>query len=580
MKKLQLLFLGLVCSATFVCVNVQAAVNVSNPGVYEKIVENLQINITDLNRYRKIFDYIKQADFKKADEVIGRLDSQVLKGYVLAEKYLHSAYRTSPKELEEWLENYNDHPQAKRIYNLALKKNVENPQKPATYVAEQETQSGKISLKYLERLAPQDRNFLVRQAKNFKRHIRRGKTLSARKILENEKFKKLAPAIYWDSLAAKLALKYLVDNYDAKALEWGQIASKRRNSGTATWVAGLASWRQKNFMSAASYFARLGSSNNSDKWLVAAGAYWSARAYEKLGNHMKAQEMLKLAKKHKHTFYGILAAYKLNEKINFNFVENTYIENVNADEYVDEILSSPALTRFLVLLMLKKNSLAEDEMLYSYAGLTDNQKEAVVILSGKYGLHSLVISLSKNVATEMLQERFVREIYPLPQRFSDKKWQVNKALVLALVRQESAFRYDAKSKAGARGLMQLMPNTAYHISGDKSVKIHKNKLLDVDYNLDLGQKYVEYLLSKPFVEGNLFFMLTAYNAGPSNLLKWQKNSRYYNDPLLFIEVLPSAETRIYIERVMANYWIYNMRFGYENNSLEQLFKNEWPILAD
>ena len=73
-------------------------------------------------------------------------------------------------------------------------------------------------------------------------------------------------------------------------------------------------------------------------------------------------------------------------------------------------------------------------------------------------------------------------------------------------------------------------------------------------------------------------MLTAYNGGPGNLLKWKNNARFYNDPLLFIEVIPSAETRIYIERVMANYWIYNMRFGNKNHTLEQLAEGKWPTI--
>ena len=102
-------------------------------------------------------------------------------------------------------------------------------------------------------------------------------------------------------------------------MEWGKIASKRRNSGVATWVSGIASWRKKDYKSAASYFARLGSSQNSDLWLKSAGAFWSARAYEKLGNHLKAREMLKLAASHKYTFYGILAGYKLGESFDFNF---------------------------------------------------------------------------------------------------------------------------------------------------------------------------------------------------------------------------------------------------------------------
>ena len=75
-------------------------------------------------------------------------------------------------------------------------------------------------------------------------------------------------------------------------------------------------------------------------------------------------------------------------------------------------------------------------------------------------------------------------------------------------------------------------------------------------------------------------MLTAYNGGPGNLVKWKKFARYGKDPLLFIEVIPSAETRIYIERVMANYWIYNIRFGKDNYTLRQLANDRWPVIDE
>lgn len=70
--------------------------------------------------------------------------------------------------------------------------------------------------------------------------------------------------------------------------------------------------------------------------------------------------------------------------------------------------------------------------------------------------------------------------------------------------------------------MQLMPNTAYHITKDVSIKQDKNRLLRADYNLELGQKYVDYLMAKPIVDGNLFYMMTAYNAGPETLPNGKK----------------------------------------------------------
>jgi hypothetical protein len=183
-------------------------------------------------------------------------------------------------------------------------------------LAEKEESSGenisKLSAGFLARLKPADRKFLVGQAKIFRKSIAKGKTLRARNVLENKRFKALAPKVYWDSLAATLAMKYLTDNYDTKALEWGRIASKRHNSGMATWVAGIASWRKKNFKAAASYFERLGKSKNSDEWLKSAAAFWAARAYEKVGNHLKTQEMLQK------TSFSYYFPYKL-----FSFIKTS-----------------------------------------------------------------------------------------------------------------------------------------------------------------------------------------------------------------------------------------------------------------
>lgn len=560
--------------------DVRAEVNILTPEIYDKILATMDVSSGDIKKYKHIFKALEAGDFATADKRAGQVSNPILMGHVLAQKYLHNNYKSSVSELKDWLELYGDHPQAMRIYKLAERKGAKDLQLPTAGSGNDETDIQKIPLAYLGRLGTLDRNFLVKQAKSFRTHLRKGKTLAARGVLENKRFQKLAPKVYWDNLAARLAMKYLVDNYDSKALEWGKLASQRHNSGTATWVAGLASWRLKRYKSAASYFARLGSSQNSDMWLKSAGAYWSARAYEKTGNHLKAQEMLKLAARHQYTFYGILAAYQLGEMPDFAFSADNYMTDFEKTDYIDELAQEPAIARALVLLKAKQPDLAEKELWTGYDSFSDTEKEAVILLANQQGLHSLAINIGKHKNIAQLSGRYEKEMYPLPAWSSQTEWKVDKALVLALIRQESAFRDNATSRVGARGLMQLMPNTAYHISGDKTVKRQKNKLLDLDYNLELGQKYVSYLLEKPFIEGNLFYLLTAYNGGPGNLVKWQKFARYGKDPLLFIEVIPSAETRVYIERVMANYWIYNMRFDKPNKTLEQLAGGKWPVLEN
>ena len=77
--------------------------------------------------------------------------------------------------------------------------------------------------------------------------------------------------------------------------------------------------------------------------------------------------------------------------------------------------------------------------------------------------------------------------------------------------------------------------------------------------------------------GDLFRLSVAYNAGPGNLGKWQRKMRHGDDPLLYIESLPSLESRLFVERVMANLWIYRQRLGQPTPTLSALAANRWPI---
>ena len=169
--------------------------------------------------------------------------------------------------------------------------------------------------------------------------------------------------------------------------------------------------------------------------------------------------------------------------------------------------------------------------------------------------------------------------YPTIDWELDDGWSIDKALVNALVRQESRFNPKAKSFAGARGLMQIMPATASFIMRDASFrKKQKGKLFDESINLKVGQLYIEYLLTLPSVNKNLFKFLVAYNAGPGNL-KTQE-AKIYNpddDPLLFIESLSIKETRIYIKRVMANFWIYRNKLSQKSESLDDVVNGLWPM---
>lgn len=151
-------------------------------------------------------------------------------------------------------------------------------------------------------------------------------------------------------------------------------------------------------------------------------------------------------------------------------------------------------------------------------------------------------------------------------------FQLSESLITAIIMQESRFNPKARSKQGARGLMQILPSTASFTAGHGNFDLN-----DPAMNISVGQSYLSYLLEHENVGGNLITMLVAYNGGPGNLAKWKRIVGDMNDPLYFIESIPSGETRAYVERVMSNYWIYDIiKEGRTPSSLAVLSKGKWP----
>jgi soluble lytic murein transglycosylase-like protein len=147
-------------------------------------------------------------------------------------------------------------------------------------------------------------------------------------------------------------------------------------------------------------------------------------------------------------------------------------------------------------------------------------------------------------------------LYPIAPWSPKDGYRLDPALINAFIRQESRFKPAAVNKdSGAAGLLQMMPRTARAVDR----KTRKDQLTNPETSMTLGQKYLEELLGR--TDGNLFEAAIAYNAGPGNLAAWKDRFADVDDPLLFIELVPYGETRAYVERVMANYWIYSLRMG-------------------
>jgi soluble lytic murein transglycosylase-like protein len=170
--------------------------------------------------------------------------------------------------------------------------------------------------------------------------------------------------------------------------------------------------------------------------------------------------------------------------------------------------------------------------------------------------------------------------YPLPNWQPTGGWRVTPSLVYAHTLQESNFRTDVISPAGARGLMQVRPGTAQDLARARGAFFTASELDRPTINLEYGQSYLEKLRDLPATGGFLPKVIAAYNAGPAPVIRWNSEVRDNGDPLLFIESIPYWETRGYVAIILRNYWIYEMRANKASGSLKGLAQYMWPKFPD
>lgn len=279
----------------------------------------------------------------------------------------------------------------------------------------------------------------------------------------------------------------------------------------------------------------------------ARGAYWSARAAEARGNTELAREWWQRAASHPTTYYGQLAVRALGEKTDrFSFavpadpeIRRQFLnrELVQLVHRLHELGADKRLRTFLLHLSGLAESAEERLLVAQLAHESDRPREAVRAIKRLNQLDNLV-----GVAG-----------YPLVNvpDLNDPSAPED-ALVLAVIRQESGFDRTALSRAGARGMMQLMPGTAKQVSRDLSLPYARDKLMtDPAYNIRLGQTYLAQMLDR--FAGSPPLALAAYNAGPHRVDRWLTQ---FGDPrtgqvdmIDWIESIPFSETRNYVQRV-------------------------------
>lgn len=537
----------------------------------------------DAALYREIFNLQEQGKLSAADEKIAALGDLRLLGHVLYQRFMHpTAYRSSYAELSDWMGFYADLPGAVDIYELALKRRPGHAARPRKPESVRGISSGLLgyfdapveTYRSDRRRSRATQRSVAAKMRSLSRLTGRGYPTRALAILNQRETQNLLDDVEEDMLRGEIARSYLFYGKFDKAMEVAVAASDRsgKDAALAGWVAGLCSWIRKDYAAAAPYFERVAQSRYASKWTISAGAYWAARSYVRIRQPQKVSHWLKQAAANQRTFYGVIASRALGMRLDFSW-DMPELE----DRHLQEISMIPAGGRALALLDAGQPQLAEQELRRINPGEKALLREAMVSLAHEGGMPYLSMRLGSALENPR-GGLYDVALYPEAPWQPQGGFKVDRALVQAFIRQESKFDPQAFNRSGASGLMQLMPDTASYLSNGRRFRgSARAALYDPVLNIDLGQRYLDRLLKNNHVDGNLFYLAAAYNAGPGNLKRWQRElANTAEDPLLFVETIPVAETRAFIERVMTNLWIYRLRYDQPTPSLTEVAEGRWP----
>ncbi len=297
--------------------------------------------------------------------------------------------------------------------------------------------------------------------------------------------------------------------------------------------------------------------------LRAAGAFWAGRVAQHAGDRGAFAVWMRRAAQEGDTFYALIARRAIRPAT--PCVTGETIGNAD----LEALLATPQGRRAFALLQVGQPWLAEAELRALWADTEQDGlfNRPIVLAARAVGLNQL--------AAEIEQRGRSRPDQAAPVRLQPASgFVVDPPLVYALVRHESNFQASAVSRSGARGLMQIMPNTAQAIAGGQAARLH-----DPAVNLAIGQQLMLTLAEDDAINGDLIRLLAGYGQGQGGLRKWVDAVRDDGDPLMFVEAIPNASTRAFIQDSLVYSWHYAAQLHLPAASLDALAAGRYPRLV-
>ena len=522
------------------------------------------------DRYRRIFQAQASGNWGQADAEIAQLKDKLLMGYVGAQRLLAPNYQARYDQLAAWLQEYNDHPDAPAVYRLALARRTPGGPEltPASFVGQAQPSPTFAAARTV-------RGADASQAAELRARLQNmaddGGFNAAFVLLDRKSTVDVLGPQEVELWRGRMRTRQL----EADPQRGVQVPVEVGAPPDANWTAALQAFTRGNMAEAARRFELVAdaSPDQASSWTLSAGSFWAARANLLAGNPQKYAPYLKRAALHGRTFYGLVAQKALGMQIQPDW-DVPALDRKKADL----LRNDRAARRALGLMQLGATTAAEREL---FAAAIDNDPayiEAVMALALKADLPALAVRVGNaNWDQRHNIKGYDGAMYPIPSWQPMGGFIVDRALVYGFMRQESAFNPKARSYVGAMGLMQLMPATARAVSARYAPETAGANPWDPSTNVALGQAYISMLLNE--VDGNLVRTAAGYNGGPGNVMRWDNSLNASQDPLLYIASIPLHETRDFVQRVLTNYWMYQIRMGQQTPSLDQIASHDWPRYA-
>ncbi len=249
-------------------------------------------------------------------------------------------------------------------------------------------------------------------------------------------------------------------------------------------------------------------------------------------------------------FYGFLAADRLGHDY------SVHSEPLNfSEKELRAFARRPALVRARELFRLGRLADARREWNRAIRGLDERGLRLAAVLASRWGWHDrAILTVARSAHFDDLDLRFPL-VYRRQVLAEARKFRIDPAWVYGVIRQESLYMVDARSSAGALGLMQVMPNTGRLTARLLNTRLRSTReLLEADKNIRIGAAYLRRMHD---TFGNPVVATAAYNAGPQRVRQWLPEQPLEAD--LWVETVPFSETRQYVQRVMAYTVIFDHR---------------------